>query len=433
VEIIVTHDLADFDAFASAVAAQKLHPNATIVLGHRLSRGVRGFLALHKDRFRFARVPEVDQDAVRHLIVVDVRQRSRLKGFEALIARIDAGDEDLTVTVWDHHPASPDDLKADKVVVEKVGSATTLLLESIRDKGIDIDPVEATLFALGIHTDTGSLVHATSTSRDARALAWLMDLGASLAVLSRYLTDPMTREQRALLSEVLAAVETVEVGGVRVGFATVTLARIVDGVDVVTSEALSLLDHHALFGLYAAKNKVQVVGRARSSFLDVGALLETVGGGGHASAGAASVKSTDPDAVRSAIETAFRRDPPRPRLVGDIMSSPVMTIAPTLPLRDLAESLRTWGHTGVPVMRDGKLAGVVSRRDVEKAAHDGRLHLPAASCMTSRVHTTGIDTPLEDALALMVSHDVGRLPVLRDGQLIGIVTRSDILAFLYRA
>jgi tRNA nucleotidyltransferase (CCA-adding enzyme) len=317
--------------------------------------------------------------------------------------------------------------------VAKVGSATTLLVEEMRARHVEIEAMEATLFALGIHTDTGSLIHATSTARDARALAWLMDHGASVLVINRYLAEPMTSEQREVLSEVLAAATSVTIGGLDVGFANVHLERAVDGLDVVTAEALSLLDHNALFALFAVKNKVQVVGRARPPWIDVGAALRVIGGGGHAPAGAASVKGQSIGDVRAAIEEAIRKSPPRPRLVSDLMSSPVQTIAPDAPLHELSVSLRTWRHTGVPVLRAGNLVGIVSRRDVEKAARDGRLHLPAASCMSSSVHTTTESAPLDEALDSMVAHDVGRLPVLRDGRVVGILTRTDVLRFLYEA
>lgn len=431
-QIIVTHDLADFDAFASAVAAQKLHPEAQLVMGPRLGRNVREFLALHKDRFSFIRAADVDQSAVRHLIVVDVRRRGRLPEVGELLRRVDAEDPTLRVTVWDHHRAAPDDLAADEEVVARVGSATTLLVEAMRAGAVAIDALEATLFALGIHTDTGSLVHGTSTARDARALAWLMDQGASLAVINRYLSAPMTEAQRGALSAVLAAAEVHRVGRLEVCFALVELAADVDGIDIVTSEALSLLGHHALFALFYVKSKaVQVVGRARSDWIDVGAALGRIGGGGHPSAGAARVKGTEPLAVRAAILSALAEDPPMPRLVRDVMSSPVHAVAPELPLFELQQSLRTWQHTGVPVVRQGELVGIISRRDVEKAARDGRLALPVGSCMASTVHTTTEQASLEAALELMTERDVGRLPVLRRGRVVGILSRTDALRFLY--
>ncbi|MFN7131914.1 MAG: CBS domain-containing protein, partial [Myxococcales bacterium] len=114
------------------------------------------------------------------------------------------------------------------------------------------------------------------------------------------------------------------------------------------------------------------------------------------------------------------------------MSSPVRAVEADTPLVELERSLKHWRHTGVPVLRDGSMIGIVSRRDVEAARRDGRLHLGVSSCMSQNVKTTTPDAPLEDALAAMVSANVGRLPVLKDGHLVGIVTRSDLLRFLYR-
>jgi tRNA nucleotidyltransferase (CCA-adding enzyme) len=74
---------------------------------------------------------------------------------------------------------------------------------------------------------------------------------------------------------------------------------------------------------------------------------------------------------------------------------------------------------------------MISRRDVEKAERDGRAHLTVASCMAHTVCSTTEDTLLEDALAEMERADVGRLPVMRGDRLVGIVSRTDLLAFLY--
>jgi tRNA nucleotidyltransferase (CCA-adding enzyme) len=120
------------------------------------------------------------------------------------------------------------------------------------------------------------------------------------------------------------------------------------------------------------------------------------------------------------------------------MSSPVRTISTEHPLARLRDELPTWGHTGVPVLRTDDrgapaLVGIVSRHDVERAAREGRLHLAAGSCMSHPVHTTCEDASLEEALDAMTSHAVGRLPVLREGALVGIVTRSDVRAALYGA
>ena len=431
-DIIVTHELADFDALASAVAAQKLYPGAEIVLLRRLSPAVRSFVALHRDRFRTRRFDSIDFGQVSRLVLVDVRRASRLAPINELVVRAQRRDPTLEVHIYDHHAAHDDDLVGSGGCIEPVGSTTTLLIEIMRERGLAVDPVEATLLALGIHTDTGSLSFSSTTSRDCSALAWLLDSGASLAVVNRYLTPRFSHSQRELLSRTLGAVEVESFGGVDVGLAVVQLDRAEPGFGEVTSEAARLEGLPALIALYAIGDRqVQVIARSSADFIDVGQLLCSLGGGGHPAAAAAIVKQRSVDDLREELVARLRNDPPRPRRVRDLMSSPVRSVPPDTTLRGLGESLRSWRHTGMPVVRDGELVGIVSRRDVESAARDGRLHLKVSSAMTHEVKTTTPDSTLEDALEAMVRANVGRLPVLRGGELVGIVTRSDVLRAIY--
>lgn len=220
-EIIVTHDNADFDALASLVAARRLYPAATMVLGRGGNPELRSFLALHRDRFPTVHATELDLAAVCLLVLVDVRRRSRLKALAPLLARIERGDPSLAVHIYDHHPAAEDDLHGAVEVVAPVGSATTLLVEQVRTRGLDVDPLEATLLALGIHADTGSLTYASTTARDAAAVAWLLERGAVLAVLNRYLHAGFTPEQRRILQRALGTARTERIGGADIAIAVV--------------------------------------------------------------------------------------------------------------------------------------------------------------------------------------------------------------------
>jgi tRNA nucleotidyltransferase (CCA-adding enzyme) len=429
-QIVVTHEMADFDALAAAVAAQKLHPSAQIVLGRRIGREVRTFLALHKDRFPAVRIGDVDQARVSRLILVDVRRRSRLGELAPLLARAERGE--LEISIYDHHPATDDDLASHQELVEPVGSATTLLVEQMRAQAIEIDPVEATLFSLGIHADTGSLSYAGTTARDALALSWLIGAGADLRLIARYLRPPFSAAQRRALRALLASVELVTLGGLDVGFALVELPRVVDGIAEVTTQAAELVGCAALFAVFGFRSRVQVAARSRSPLIDVGSFLSELGGGGHAAAGSANIKDRSGAEVIALLRTAVAARPPKPTRVADLMSSPVNCVQHDAPLSSLAESLRAWRHTGAPVMRQGRLVGIVSQRDLEQAARAARLALPVSSVMSQPVVSTSADASLEQALALMEREDVGRLPVLRGERLVGIVTRSDLLRVLYR-
>lgn len=432
-ELIVGHENLDFDSLAACVAAQRLHPGSTIGLPRRLARPVRDFWSLHKERFAAERLTSIDPEVVERLVVVDVRDRRRLKHVEKILARRDAG-EAVDVHVYDHHPASPEDVTGSVEVVEPVGAVTTILLERIRARELAIDPLEATLYALALYTDTASLTLATTTPRDAAQIGWLLEQGASLSMVNRYLAPPFSDGQRAALAEVLETTRTHEIRGVRIGIARIAVTEAVDGLAEVVSEACQLEEHDALFTICEVrrktKTKVQVVARARSARVDVGGALRAIGGGGHRGAGSAAPK-TDADATLAALEDALVDAVQSPKVIGDLMSSPVRSLSPDLTLAEAGETLARWNHTGAPVVRDGELLGVLSKRDVAKAREAGREDLPVSSHMSGQVLTAAPSTPVEEALAKMVDADVGRLLVMREDKLIGIVSRTDLLATLY--
>lgn len=425
--LIVGHEAADFDALAGAVAVARLHPDARIGLPRSIERGVRAFLSLHADRFPAVRCKNSVLADTTSLIVVDVRSRRRLSHVEPVLARRDAG-EPIEIVVYDHHPRSDDDLAADVEVVSPVGAVTTLLVERLQTNGLAVDPVEATLYALGIHADTLSLTAGTTTPRDARALAWLIGEGARPDVVARYLSPPLTAPQRDILSRALATLFEVPVRGLHVALARVSSSVYVEGVAEVATELLRTSQADALFVLCAVGDrKVEIVGRSRSQAMDVGVVLAALGGGGHPGAGAARLRTGNIDEAEERLRSAMSVEQPRAGRVRDVMSRPVLTLSPELDAAEAHARLEQWSVTGAPVLAGGKVVGVVSRRDVSRP---GDKHTVRAA-MTSQPRTVSAEASLEEALRLMTEGNIGRLPVLEGEQLVGIVTRTDVLRFLY--
>ena len=78
------------------------------------------------------------------------------------------------------------------------------------------------------------------------------------------------------------------------------------------------------------------------------------------------------------------------------------------------------------------MVGVVSRRDIDQAAHHKLGHAPVQGFMSRPVITISPDTTLGEIQAVMVQEDIGRLPVMdQDGRLMGIVSRREVLHTLY--
>lgn len=147
--------------------------------------------------------------------------------------------------------------------------------------------------------------------------------------------------------------------------------------------------------------------------------------------------------------------------VKDVMNTDVVTCSSETPVREVAQLLKQKNVSGLPVVDDGKVVGIVSEGDIIKlleVPEHGGLWLPSPfevieipirellnwketkdlledfgskpvkEIMTRDVYAIGPDASVEDASAVLSKHRVNRLPVVdEDGTLVGIITRGDII------
>lgn len=112
-----------------------------------------------------------------------------------------------------------------------------------------------------------------------------------------------------------------------------------------------------------------------------------------------------------------------PIRVRDIMSRYVVSVAEDTPVLEVARILAERRFSGLPVLADdGTLVGMVS--DFDLLARDGAT---AGEVMSREVVTVSEETDIRDARAIMIERRVARLPVFRGRELVGIVSRGDIL------
>lgn len=113
--------------------------------------------------------------------------------------------------------------------------------------------------------------------------------------------------------------------------------------------------------------------------------------------------------------------------VAGAMSSPVVTVEPTLPLPRVVDMMYETKHLGFPVVDRGSLVGIVALADVHKISPIDREAMQVRDVMTRNPTALPPSAPLIDALRIITGQDIGRIPVVEDDTLVGIVTRTDVL------
>ncbi len=419
VQLILTHENTDFDGLASQLAAWKLYPQALPVLPRRPNRNLRDFLTLYWDELPYVRYEDLPRRPdVERIILVDTQTLVTPRGMT----------EDTVVQIIDHHPLSRDLPPNWTYSGEEVGASTTLLLERILTAGLTITPVEATLLALGIYEDTGSLAYPTTTSRDMRCATWLVEHGANLAVLSDFLHHPLTDQQLALYDALLDSAEAIDFAGHTVVVATATAEGYVEEISTLAHKIRDLYDPAGLFLLVDLGEHLQLVARSTTDAVDVGHIADHFGGGGHTRAAAALIRDQSLADVYQQLLDYLERHIYPTDTVAQIMSYGVHTLAPDITVDEAAEAMFRYGFEGFPIVDgDAQIVGILSRREIDRAK---RLRLgsnPVRDYMTKgEIHVSPEDS-VERLQQVMTQHGVGQVPVVSDGEIIGVVTRTDLI------
>lgn len=108
----------------------------------------------------------------------------------------------------------------------------------------------------------------------------------------------------------------------------------------------------------------------------------------------------------------------------NIMTRDVITVTPTMTIKNLAMTLIKNQISGAPVAaKNGKIVGVVSEADIV-----GKKGKDVKAIMSKTIISVAEETPVEKIAQLMTTHKIKRLPVMREDKVVGIVSRADIVS-----
>ncbi|MFW2367678.1 MAG: CBS domain-containing protein, partial [Desulforhopalus sp.] len=336
---------------------------------------------------------------------------------------------------YDHHMQNGGDLNGEIEVIEDFGSTTTLLVNIIQEKGIPITGDEATIFALGIYEDTGSLTHLTTTPQDLRAAAWLVEKGAKLDQVAQFITHELTTAQIAILHELMKSAKQYTIQDIPVVVITHSLPEYVDEFALIVRRFMAMENLNVLFALISMGGRIYLISRSRIADVNVGTIARDLGGGGHATAASATLKDmTLIEAQEKLIHTLHRHIHPQP-IASEMMSKPAITVTPDTTISETKALLTRYNITAAPVRADIRytrdnnhsIVGIITRRIVEKATHHHLGDRPVSDYMSSEVKTLPLNATLADIQELIIEHRQRLIPIVQNKGLIGVITRTDLL------
>lgn len=462
-DVVITHSSADFDSFSAAVGLARLRgPNTLVVTPGGESPSLRRFLALHRQLFDITDAKSIDPRRLNWVGVVDTVRKDRLGIASEWPSHANE------VVVYDHHLGRTCDIENEnniEIYVEPVGAVCTLICERLLKEGHKLTPQEATLLALAIHSDTGSLTFEQTTPRDAAALSWLLSQGALQRSIAEFTQTFLSDEQQFLLSQGLCEVQRREVNGIEIGSLCVVGRSFLKGMSAVASDLLDIANLDVLVFAYVncrgrkgSKKKkkrvmddggdefcgpedlkqVSIIGRARARVdgIDFNSLFSTLGGGGHARAASASVKLTEFEAeeLMQSLVVQIIEQIPKAKPVKECMTTLLITVTPNTPMNEVVTLMNRHNHQILPVidsLQNKRFIGLISLQDVQLAKRrrgDHGLEMSVKSWLNRNVITVDENTPFHVAEKTLAENSLGMLPVVGPNDLLlGIITRTDVL------
>ncbi len=427
--IITAHTNADCDALGAMVAASKLYPGAVLVMPGGNDRILRGFFMQSAALiFGFRHAKDVDLAAVRTLVLADTRQKGRIAHVAPVL-----DNPGLVVHIYDHHPASPDDLHGEVERIEMWGACTSIIIDEVRKRGLALSRDEATIMGLGIYEDTGSFQFPSTTPHDFAAAGFLCEQGMDMNTIRDILKPEVTTDQINALHTLLDSATTHEIQGIPIVMAELTADEFIGDLAVSVHKMMDITQAKVVFAIANMADRVQIVARSQLPEVDVGRICASLGGGGHAGAASASVKNATLSEVKDSLFALLYSSIKPDLTVGHIMSFPVHSVDTTHTVREAEDILLRFGLKIVPVMEPGTrhCVGLLEHQLAARALVHGLGDQPVAEYMQRQVSTVPLGSTLYPVIEIVLGEKQRLVPVVDpQDEVLGVISRTDLINIL---
>jgi len=251
-----------------------------------------------------------------------------------------------------------------------------------------------------------------------------MDLDVIRDIMSRELST----EQIAILSELIDSATTHTINGVEIVLTEVSLDSYVGDFALLTHKLMDMENIRVLFAIGRMGDRVQLVARSKAQEVDVGMVCASFGGGGHAYAASASIKNRTISQVKDEIFALLYSHINPQLVVKGFMSSPVVRIKAAQTVAQAAEVMVRYGLKALPVEEYGaQICGIIENSVAEKAVSHGLGQERVTEYMLEDFLSVTEDQDLYQVMEIILGHRQRLVPVLRDQELVGVITRTDLI------
>jgi tRNA nucleotidyltransferase (CCA-adding enzyme) len=219
----------------------------------------------------------------------------------------------------------------------------------------------------------------------------------------------------------------VRAAGVELLLANASWPRYLEDIALLAHKLVDLTDCDALACLVEMEGRVFAVLRSRVPELDAARLAAVLGGGGHHGAASASTRLSLEQACRT-IETGLASALGQPPVASEVMSKPPRFVEPETRVAEAMATCQRYHQSGILVLEEGHLRGVVNREDLDKALGHALDQAPVKAIMALEVAVCTPATTLPELRRILVDSPSGRIAVIEGEEVVGVVTRGDLLA-----
>jgi len=426
--IITSHINTDFDAIASMLAAQKLYPDSIIIFPGSQEKSLRDFfISSTSYLFNMADSKSIDFSQTSKLVIVDTRQKNRLSHVSRIIDK-----KNIEIIIYDHHPAMKGDIKGAFETIRQTGATTTILTSLLQENNIIPNPEEATIMALGIYEDTGSFTFSSTTKEDLEQAAFLLSCGANLNTIVSFVVKEIKSEQVTWLNELLNEMTIHKINGVDIHISVISSSSYITDLASIVQKVVRMENLDVFFAIVLMDNKITIVARNSIPEINVGKILSRFDGGGHSYAASAKVDNKTLAQVEIILIQQLQKEIKSIQVAKNLMTTPAITIEPDTTCKKAGQLLTRYNINTLLVVDKKKnvYEGYITRQIIEKTLYHNLSHLAVTEYMNSEVRYISSDADISQIENIIIEGKHRILPVIDNGCVKGVITRTDLLNYL---